>query len=132
MGTFCIRSYVQNVPLFHRKNTSMIDQRIFLIVVPAIFFGVLMFPSHRNSNPKGKLRVNRIIAFCAGSNNEWIDLRAFAFQIGYLSMILWYILFVTSGVEYLQTNAFVLCVVSGAFCIILLRRLFMIFLSDRR
>ena len=107
----------------------MIEGRVFVILIPVIFFWFLMFPQHRKSNIKDKLRINRIIAFCAGSRNEMVNARAFSFQIGYLGILLSYFLFVFSGNSYIQENAAFFCVVTGMLCGILSYRLFSLFSS---
>lgn len=107
----------------------MIDERIVVILIPVIFFWFLMFPQHRKSNSKDRLRVNRIIAFCAGSQNEMVNTRAFSFQIGYLTVLLSYFLFVFSGNSYFQKNAAFFCAVTGMVCGILSYKLFSFFSS---
>lgn len=101
----------------------MLDAQILLILVPTVLFWLLMGFNHRRPGPERRLRVTRLIAYLVGSNSEWVSLPAFATQLGYLSMLGWYILFATSGVEYLRDNAFALSVVVGGISILVLRRL---------
>lgn len=101
----------------------MLDARILLILVPIVLFWLLMGFNHRRPGPERRLRVKRLIAYLAGSNNEWVSLSALATQLGFLSMLGWYILFATSDIEYLQNNAFALSVVVGGISILVFRRL---------
>ena len=60
----------------------------FLIVVVLIFwtFNALL---HRSSNYYGKIKIPRTIALLAGSGDSWVDWRAFSFQIGFASILIW-------------------------------------------
>lgn len=101
----------------------MIDERIFLLMIPVIFFWILMSASHRSKYIQHKLRLPRILALIAGSKTEWVDKRAYAFQLGDISTILLYVLMMTSNIDYLYTNAFALSIVVGALIALMLQKL---------
>ena len=93
------------------------------IVVPAVGLWCLMASSHRRPNIRKRVHINRGVARLAGSKTSWVDRRAFATQVGYMSMIFWYLLAKVSGVVYFTENAFVLSILMGALTILLSERL---------
>lgn len=100
----------------------MIDERILLIIIPAVFFWCLKIPSHRRKSiESGRMKVVRIIALLAGSKTQYVDQRAFSFQLGDLSMTFWYIILVLSNVNYLAANAYVFGILLGAMTGLLLQ-----------
>ena len=101
----------------------MFSLRDFFIVVPAVGLWCLMASSHRRPNIQKRVHINRGIARLAGSKTPWVDQRAFATQVGYMSMILWYILAKVSGIVYLTENAFVLSILMGGVTILIFERL---------
>lgn len=98
---------------FSNKVESMIDVRIVLIIIPSLLFWLLFFPSHRHANGRDAVRVNSNLAFFAGSRSQTVSPNALAAQIGALSMIPWYIIFVLVGTSYMVSNAYVLSVLLG-------------------
>lgn len=102
----------------------MLSLRDLSIVIVALGFWSLMAFSHRRTNLAKRIHVNRVIARLAGSKTSWVDQRAFATQIGYLSMILWYYLARVSGIAYLVDNAFVLSILTGGITILACEILF--------
>lgn len=106
----------------------MVDERILLIIIPAVLFWCLKIPSHRKrSFQSSRMKVARIVALLAGSKTEYVDARAFGFQLGDLSMIFWYIILVLSNVNYLAANAYVFGILLGAMTGLLLQTILKIF-----
>lgn len=106
----------------------MIDERILLIIIPAVLFWCFKIQSHRRrSIQSNRMKVARIVALLAGSNTQYVDPRAFGFQLGDLSMIFWYIVLVLSGVNYLTANAYVFGILLGAITGLLLQAILRIF-----
>lgn len=110
----------------------MIDGRIVLIIVPALFLWCLMIPSHRrNSTQSDKINVGSVIALFAGSNTVYVKRYAFGLQLGYLSMVLWYLLFSISNTDYVAVNAYVLSIITGAVTGLFLQRFLKMFVSKK-
>ena len=57
----------------------------------AVFFWLFSVPSHRTRWQSNKIKVWRILAMVAGSRDEWVDWRSFSFQLGYASLVVWYL-----------------------------------------
>lgn len=102
----------------------MLNAKFVLILIPSILFWALMIPRHRHLSSHDRLRSNLLLSVLAGTKNTWLNARVFAFQLGYVSIIGWYILFSALNVGYFQKNAHVLSVVSGLFTIVFFRLLF--------
>ena len=96
----------------------MPNQRDFIIVIPVLFFWCLMMSSHQKTVYHEKIHVGRLIARLAGSKTDQVSLKAFATQLGYLSMILWYIVFRYSGIAYFSNSALVFSILLGGITIL--------------
>ena len=106
----------------------MIDERIFLIILPAIFLWCITIPSHRTRFIKSdKINVGHAVAFLAGSRTNLVSRQTFGLQLGYLSMIFWYIILRISNFNYLITNAYVFSILLGAITGLILQRVLKLF-----
>lgn len=93
----------------------MIDVRIMLVAVPSIVLWCTVIPSHRISNgTTRRITIGRPFAVLAGSKSNQVNARAFGRQLGYLSIIAWYLLLVFSDSGYLSANAYVYAVLLGS------------------
>ena len=95
------------------------DGKAIFVATLGIFWWVVFVPSHRYSNLHHKMRVHRFVAVLAGSRTEFVDGEAFAFQVGFLSMLLWDILLTRFGI-----SNFAYSVLLASITILLLRKTF--------
>ncbi len=98
---------------------AIVDGRFVFVAVLSILGWFLFLPSHRYTNLHHKMRVHRFVAVIAGSRIDSINAEAFAFQLGFLSMVLWDTLLVSHGI-----SNFAYSVLLGSLTILLLQRIF--------
>lgn len=94
----------------------MIDQRILILVVaPVIVLYCVYALNHRDLSVKRDptLKVGRFVGALAGSKNEFVNAPAFGMQLGYTTIILWYLLMLSSSIDYLRDNVYVLSIIFG-------------------
>lgn len=106
----------------------MIDERVLLMLIPVIVLWCTSIPEHRiRPAASRRVHVGRLIAALAGSKSNQVEARAFGRQLGYLSMIAWYLVLSTSSANYLSDNAFVFGVWLGIATGLALGKIFHIF-----
>ena len=87
---------------------NVIDERVLLMLIPAIVLWCTAIPEHRVCPVASRtVHVGRLVAALAGSKSNQVEARAFGRQLGYLSMIAWYLVLSTSSADYLSDNAYV-------------------------
>ncbi|MEM7132358.1 MAG: hypothetical protein AAF702_39005 [Chloroflexota bacterium] len=102
----------------------VIDERIFLVIAPALILWLIMMPSQRNTHGDDyKLYVGRIVAQLAGSKTDIVNGRIFALQLGDASMIIWYVAFRISASHYLADNAYFLSILAGGLSGLILQKI---------
>jgi len=90
------------------------DERLALVIAISFVGWLLSVSNHRRPWLRCRMRVPRPIAALAGSRTEWVDGESLAFQMGWLSLPLWCLLFGFSN--------FGICVLLDGFSTILLRK----------
>jgi len=101
------------------REEAIVVGRFVFVAILGVFWWAVFLPSHRYSNLRHKIRVHRFVAVIAGSRTEFVNGKAFAFQIGFLSMVLWDILLSSLGV-----SNFAYSVWLGYLTMFLLQRIF--------
>ena len=74
----------------------------------------MLIPAQRHVDMRAdRIRIGKVIGRLAGSKTDMVSATLFAYQLGSLSMVLWYVLLIISGDRYLQENAYVLAIFLG-------------------
>lgn len=102
----------------------MNEQSIFVLTF-ALIFWLVGIPSHRTTGLRNKVHVPRVIAMLAGSRDEWVNWRSFSFQLGFLSLFLWYVFLSFLGISNLGYAAML-----GMFTVLGLQWLFQRFTNQ--
>lgn len=77
----------------------MFEPRLVIVLCISIFFWVVFIPDHRKALYFNRVRVGHILAIIVGSKDEWVNWRSLSFQLGSLSLLLWYVLFTILGLN---------------------------------
>ena len=91
----------------------MFDGRIAVVIVAVLFLWALNIPSHANPIVGRSMKLGRLLSMLGGSTTGYVSVHAFALQLGYLSILLWYVGLVRWGAAYLRDNAFVFALFLG-------------------
>lgn len=85
-----------------------------VLVIPVLILWAMHAPSHyANPSVGRRIRVGRPLALLGGSRSEYVNAYAFGWQLGALSIIMWYVGLWMSGENYWQQNAYVFSILLG-------------------
>ncbi|HRW10133.1 MAG TPA: hypothetical protein P5121_33750 [Caldilineaceae bacterium] len=90
------------------------DGRIVVLIIPVLILWAMRVPSHyANPSVGRRIRIGRALALLGGSRSAHVNAYAFGWQLGNLSIIVWYVGLWMSGENYWQQNAYVFSILLG-------------------
>jgi hypothetical protein len=75
------------------------DWRIWLFLVISLVFWFLNMSNHREPGRYNKIKVSKILAWVAGSPDQYVDWRSLSFQLGFAVFFLSQWILIKEGVE---------------------------------
>mgnify|MGYP000073250403 CR=1 FL=1 len=92
----------------------MIDGRVFILLfLVALLWCFSVFSSRVVLSKSDRINVGAVLGRLTGSRTRTVDRKVFGLQLGYLSIIFWYLALVKSTINYFADNAFVLSILLG-------------------